>query len=113
MLHECSLQRTYIAQTRIYDAVHLGNPPLHYVAQALVVDIKVLPAHRTLCPFFEFVLTVATTNGPGFLVNSDRVRRRKSSRLYQAIFFQGRHELVELFDLQPNPSRQVVILEAG
>ena len=70
MLHERSLQRTYIAQTRIYDAVHLGNPPLHYVAQALVVDIKVLPAHRTLCPFFEFVLTVATTNGPGSLVNS-------------------------------------------
>jgi len=39
--------------------MHLGNSPLDYVAEALVVDIKVLPAHRTLCPFFEFILTVA------------------------------------------------------
>jgi hypothetical protein len=45
--------------------MHLSNPPLHYVAEALVVDIKILPAHRTLCPLFEFVLTVAITNGSG------------------------------------------------
>jgi hypothetical protein len=43
--------------------MHLGNPPLHYVAETFIVDIIILPAHRTLCPFFEFVLTVAITNG--------------------------------------------------
>jgi hypothetical protein len=56
--------------------MHLGNPPLHYVAEALVVDIKVLPAHRPLCPFFEFVLTVAVTNKSGPLAN--RGKRRKA-----------------------------------
>jgi hypothetical protein len=45
--------------------MHFGNPPLHYVAEALVVDIVVLPAHRTLCPFFEFVLTMTIINGSG------------------------------------------------
>lgn len=54
---------THIAQTRVDDAMHVGNSPLDYVAEALVVDIKVLPAHRTLCPFFEFVLTVANRKG--------------------------------------------------
>jgi hypothetical protein len=38
--------------------MHLGNSPLHYIAEVFVVDIEVLPAHRTLCPFFEFVLAV-------------------------------------------------------
>src|SRR6267154_4656844 len=38
--------------------MHLGNSPLHHIAEVFVVDIKVLPAHRTLCPLFEFVLTV-------------------------------------------------------
>ena len=45
--------------------MHFGYPPLHYVAEALVIDIKVLPAHRTLCPLFEFVLAVAITNESG------------------------------------------------
>jgi hypothetical protein len=57
-MHVACLYRTHIAQARIYDAMHLGNSPLHYIAEVFVVDIKVLPAHRTLCPFFEFVLTV-------------------------------------------------------
>ena len=56
-------QRTHIAQARVDDTMHLGNSPLDHVAEALVVDIKVLPAHRTLCPFFEFVLTVANREG--------------------------------------------------
>jgi len=38
--------------------MHLGNSPFHYVAEACIVDIKVLPAHGTLCPFLEFVLAV-------------------------------------------------------
>jgi hypothetical protein len=38
--------------------MHFGNSPLDYIAKAFVVDIKVLSAHRTLCPFFEFILTV-------------------------------------------------------
>jgi hypothetical protein len=99
--------------------MHLGNSPLDHVAEALVVDIKVLPAHRTLCPFFEFVLTVANREGISqFWAQTPPFRvffggeNSKSSRLYQPIFFQSGHELVELFDLQPNPSCQVVILEA-
>ena len=69
-MHGCSLSQTHIAQACVYNAVHLGNTPLHYVAEALVVDIKVLPPHGTLCPFFEFVLTVAIPNGSGPSANS-------------------------------------------
>lgn len=111
-------QRTHIAQARVDDTMHLGNSPLDHVAEALVVDIKVLPAHRTLCPFFEFVLTVANREGISRF-GAQRPpwqffwgEKSKSSRLDQPIFFQSGHELVELFDLQPNPSCQVVILEA-
>ena len=97
--------------------MHLGNSPLGYVAEALVVDIKVLPAHRTLCPFFEFVLTVANREGISrFGTQRPHLQFRgwasESSRLYQPIFFQSGHELIKLFDLQPNPSCQVVVLEA-
>jgi len=109
-------RRTHIAQTRVDDAMHVGNSPLDYVAEALVVDIKVLPAHRTLCPFLEFVLTVANREGISrFWAQRPLLQFREkseSSRLYQSIFFQSGHELVKLFDLQPNPSCQVVILEA-
>ncbi len=116
-------RRTHIAQTRVDDAMHVSNSPLDYVAEALVVDIKVLPAHRTLCPFFEFVLTVANREGisrfwaqrPLLQFRGEEGRgeeKSESSRLYQPIFFQSGHELVKLFDLQPNPSCQVVILEA-
>jgi len=108
--------------------MHLGNPPLGYVAEALVIDIKVLPAHRTLCPFFEFVLTVADREEisrfegpkaqrppfqfPGGGGGGGGGGKSEISRLYQPIFFQSGHELVKLFDLQPNSSCQVVILEA-
>jgi hypothetical protein len=51
--------------------MHVGNSPLDYVAEALVVDIKVLPAHRTLCPFFEFILTVA---------NKEEISRSETQR---------------------------------
>ena len=69
--------------------MHLGNSPLGYVAEALVVDIKVLPAHRTLCPFFEFVLTVADREeisrfeGPKapFSVSGGRRGRREERNL--------------------------------
>jgi len=57
-LHVACLYRTHIAQARINDAMHLCNSPLHDIAEVFVVDIEVLPAHRTLCPFFEFVLAV-------------------------------------------------------
>jgi hypothetical protein len=57
-MHAACLYRTHITQARIYHAMHLGNSPLHYVAEARIVDIKVLSAHGTLCPFFKFVLTV-------------------------------------------------------
>ena len=54
--------RTHIAQARVNDAMHLCDSPLDYVAKALVIDEKVLPAHRTLCSFFEFILTMAREN---------------------------------------------------
>jgi hypothetical protein len=55
--------RTHVAQARVNDAMHLCDSPLDYVAKALVIDKKVLPAHRTLCSFFEFILTMARANG--------------------------------------------------
>lgn len=55
--------RTHVAQARVNDAMHLCDSPLDYVAKALVIDKKVLPAHRTLCSFFEFILTMARENG--------------------------------------------------
>ena len=91
--------------------MHLGNSPLHYIAEVFVVDIKVLPAHRALCAFFELVLTV--TNKETDRTLSQQTRGERGSRFYQPIFLQVRHELVEFFDLQPNPSGQVVVLEAG
>ena len=96
--------------------MHLGNPPLHYIAEVFVVDIEVLPAHRTLCPFFEFVLTVTKKETDQVLSQWIQVGRemgKEGSRFYQSIFLQVRHELVEFFDLQPNSSGQVVVLEAG
>jgi hypothetical protein len=42
--------------------MHFGNSPFHYIAEALVVDVEVLSAHRPLSAFFEFILTVAAAN---------------------------------------------------
>jgi hypothetical protein len=55
--------------------MHLGNSPLHYIAEVFVVDIKVLPAHRTLCPFFEFVLTVTKKKNRSGPILADSGRR--------------------------------------
>jgi hypothetical protein len=55
--------------------MHLGNSPLHYIAEVFVVDIKVLPAHRTLCPFFEFVLTVTNKENRSGPILADSGRR--------------------------------------
>src|SRR6266850_6201063 len=111
-------RRTHVAQACVNDAMHLCDSPLDYVAKALVINKKVLPAHRTLCSFFEFILTMARTNGsvglgPKAAPSQFRGLESESSRLYQPIFFQSGHELVELFDLQSNPSCQVVVLEAA
>jgi hypothetical protein len=107
--------RTHVAQACVNDAMHLCDSPLDHVAKALVIDKKVLPAHRTLCSFFEFILTMARANGSVTLGPQSQFRglESESSRLYQPIFFQSSHELVELFDLQSNPSCQVVVLEAA
>ena len=50
---------THVAQAGIYNAVHLGDPPLYDIAEPFVVDVKVLTAHGALCPLFEFVLTMS------------------------------------------------------
>ena len=67
---------THVAQAGIYDAVHLGDPPLDDVAEVFVVDVKVLSAHRALGPLFEFVLTMTAAKGFGPLCGS---RKRKKA----------------------------------
>jgi hypothetical protein len=61
---------THVAQAGIYDAVHLGDPPLDDIAEPLVVDVKVLSAHGALGPLFKFVLTMAAADGFGPLCGS-------------------------------------------
>jgi len=59
--------------------MHLRNPPLDDVAEAFVVDIKVLSAHRALGPLFKFVLPMAGANGFSLSNRGDpggRERRR-------------------------------------
>jgi hypothetical protein len=71
---------THVAQAGIYDTVHLGDSPLDYVAEALVVDIKVLSAHGALGPLFKLVLPMAAD---GFSPSwGTQVEKKKGARLY-------------------------------
>jgi hypothetical protein len=62
------IRGTHVAQACIYNTMHFGDSPFHYVAEALVVDVEVLSAHRPLSAFFEFVLTVAVGQQIGRLI---------------------------------------------
>ena len=75
---------THVAQASIYDAVHLGDPPLDHVAEALVVDIKVLSAHGALGPLFEFVLPMAAAEQ--FSRNPGREKKKRRTPVLARLF---------------------------
>jgi hypothetical protein len=83
--------------------MHLSDSPFHYIAEVFVVDIKVLPAHRTLCPFFEFVLTVTNKENRSDPISTDsRVRKARAHDFINPSL--SRFAMILLSSLTCNPT---------
>lgn len=93
---------------------HLGNTPLHDVAEVFIVDVVVLFPNRPLSTFLEFILPISDSLGEqpchveGYNGWGDPY-----SHFDQTIIRQHGDDLVQLFRLQPHSPCQVVVFKTA